>query len=1052
MTPINLLSSIVKATSPKSTISSDDDDYDDTGWVHGGKYVPPTTPQTLTVVATHEPSQVTTLTTTTPSTTTNNQPVVKEESSSLQTFLLNSGVTPYTSLIINTTLSTIWYYITLFISCLTNTVTTAVPVPDTIQHSKYIQTLISLYNVISYIILQYMLPIGIWIIQTTISLVLSIIGTLLVGLMVLVVKAKAEWNTTNSTDKSGSIRNGSKRSHNNGSCNNTNTMSIVKNVQSSAIKSLKENVVNSPFLKLQQRGVGSEDKGRRRLLPFMGFQLPSPQETEQQRGTEQQGVSVNDRRRSNGILASSLAGTSSSSSAVSSTNSKPTSAIRTNSLLKKRQQHVTPYNNSNLTTTTTTNQTKTTTPLSTQTPRRVLFSENADTGEVTTQQFMFDKHLPPSARKDKLQLQHGNDSSGGSASNSSTHYKEEVKDDKLAYLHQIENQFYSKQMKSNPNTKPKLILPNGWIILWSKTQKQWWFYHQTLGKCWDLGSLVERCLNDVVEEGHLKSTTPPVSGKRGNASASLGSGGGTVSTNKSINEKDSNPLAVSSSNEESQGLKSQDEAKTTSFNTEKKEIAATVQQQQQQNEEEMQKQIYIEKYGLLPSITPLSKRYGRMKRQQKQQEQKGDEQQNLPSTEEDNTASANNDNTIKSAVDPTNIRKKNTSVAKRKRRGDLLGAASRIRRSRLNNNTTATTASFHTTTLRNPKRRREEEEEKADDWVWKAMNRTDEKENRDNDDGDNEGAYSVKKRGKFTNSSSSTTTESSNVDTPPHKHSSKTTTLPPISLTPPKTPGPSKATFGSATPAPKKLGHDTTDTNTLDDGEKPSIPFSFGKDDDSAAKKETTQQPAATATPGTPGFSFGSSAPASSTTDKKDTPKPSFSFGSTPVPQTEKKDEAPKPAFAFGSNTPATTDTKKDDAPKPGLTFGSTPAQNTAVASDSSSATPAAAQKPFSFGSAPAQATITETKNDAPKVGFSFGSTPAAVAAPTDNSAKTPSSTFAFGSTNTAGASFGSTAAKTAPTFAFGANNDNPSASLSGGGASSRRRAAAKTGKGRRKG
>ena len=144
MTPINLLSSIVKATSPKSTASSDDDD-DDTGWVHGGKYVPPTTPQTLTVVTnqqSHEPSQVTT--STTPSTTTiNNQPVVKEESSSLRTFLLNSGVTPYTSHLINTALSIIWYYITLFIGCLINMVTSAVRrnglLPDNIQHSKYIQ-------------------------------------------------------------------------------------------------------------------------------------------------------------------------------------------------------------------------------------------------------------------------------------------------------------------------------------------------------------------------------------------------------------------------------------------------------------------------------------------------------------------------------------------------------------------------------------------------------------------------------------------------------------------------------------------------------------------------------------------------------------------------------------------------------------------------------------------------------------------------------------------------------------------------------------------------
>ena len=63
--------------------------------------------------------------------------------------------------------------------------------------------------------------------------------------------------------------------------------------------------------------------------------------------------------------------------------------------------------------------------------------------------------------------------------------------------------------------------------------------------------------------------------------------------------------------------------------------------------EEMKKQEYIQRYGLLPLITPLSKQYGRMKCQQQQ------------------------------ALGSSNANKPGS-----KRRGDLLGVASRLGRDR----------------------------------------------------------------------------------------------------------------------------------------------------------------------------------------------------------------------------------------------------------------------------------------------------------------------------------------------------------------------------------
>ena len=83
-------------------------------------------------------------------------------------------------------------------------------------------------------------------------------------------------------------------------------------------------------------------------------------------------------------------------------------------------------------------------------------------------------------------------------------------------------------------------------------------------------------------------------------------------------------------------------------------------------QDEQIKQQYIEKYGLLPTITPLSKRYGRMKRQHNESIAITD-----PSFRNTTTLAAG-------------IHKGSNNNAKRKRR-DLLGAASRMERRRLNN-------------------------------------------------------------------------------------------------------------------------------------------------------------------------------------------------------------------------------------------------------------------------------------------------------------------------------------------------------------------------------
>ena len=449
-------------------------------------------------------------------------------------------------------------------------------------------------------------------------------------------------------------------------------------------------------------------------------------------------------------------------------------------------------------------------------------------------------------------------------------------------------------------------------------------------------------------------------------------------------------------------------------NTEKKKHIA--------KQDDQNKQRHIPNYGHFPSITPLSKRCGRMKRQQGT-----------------TLAISNTSNNV--AVSTAGNGNNN---AKRKRR-ELFGAASRMGRRRLNNNRVNGSSLPVVLLGKNRKRQREEEQNRTDEWVWRAMNSDGEKENLDVQDG------GATKRTKHVNEAP---TVPQGLSTPPKKAF-------PAASTPPKTPGPSAFSFGSSTPAPKSKISATP--------AKTPLPSSSSNDPSSSA-----------------GFSFGNAASASGGTDTSDTvatPKDgsysSFSFGSTPA----KNKNASTISFGVSSGAPEGQDEKKDNAKadtdtNQTFSFGGT---NTSVPA-SAQATPAKAS--FSFGSAgqmnntPAKSasTANETKQTpsfsfggtgetTPSSTFAFGSASQTPAAPTPAASETKQTpSFAFGSTGTsstaAGAtttfSFGSatqttTAAGAAPAFSFGGQPPGAGASQSnsisiGGsssGASARRRAAA---------
>ncbi|KAK1749267.1 hypothetical protein QTG54_001206 [Skeletonema marinoi] len=503
---------------------------------------------------------------------------------------------------------------------------------------------------------------------------------------------------------------------------------------------------------------------------------------------------------------------------------------------------------------------------------------------------------------------------------------------------------------------------------------------------------------------------------------------------------------------------------------------STAVKKQQAQQDEQNKQQYIEKYGLLPSITPLSKRYGRMKRQQGQ-----------------SFAIAQPSSRNGTASVTSTVNNNGNNNAKRKRR-DLLSAASRMGRRRLNNHRTGG-SSLPVVLLgknRTPmKRRREDELNRADEWVWRAMNSDGEKENLDSQGG------GATKRTKFGNDVAAMPP---GLSTPP-KSTKKSF---PSVTTPPKTPGPSTFSLESSTPAPKSNNtagatpaKSPLPSFAFNDTSSSSAGFSFGNNASSSGGDVTgTPSVAATATKpdekdgSGPSFSFGS------TPGKNDTAAPSFSFGDTASKSDDANNAAP---FSFGATSSSSSTVKPDE--KKVSTTGATNtldkgSEKSEAFSFGATATPVPATQDttaiasFSFGSAvqpntPAMSASTsnETKQTpsfsfggasaaTPSSGFGFGSTaqtPAAAptpaaAAPSEtkqtpsfsfgNSGSTmPASTFSFGSTAQTPAVVPPAVGAAPPMFAFGGQTpgiSNPSSFSVGGstsGASARRRAAS----GRRK-
>jgi len=410
---------------------------------------------------------------------------------------------------------------------------------------------------------------------------------------------------------------------------------------------------------------------------------------------------------------------------------------------------------------------------------------------------------------------------------------------------------------------------------------------------------------------------------------------------------------------------------------------STAVKKQQAQQDEQNKQQYIEKYGLLPSITPLSKRYGRMKRQQGQ-----------------SFAIAQPSSRNGTASVTSTVNNNGNNNAKRKRR-DLLSAASRMGRRRLNNHRTGG-SSLPVVLLgknRTPmKRRREDELNRADEWVWRAMNSDGEKENLDSQGG------GATKRTKFGNDVAAMPP---GLSTPP-KSAKKSF---PSVTTPPKTPGPSTFSLESSTPAPKSNNTaGATPAKTplpsfaFNDTSSSSAGFSFGNNASSSGGDVTgTPSVAATATKpdekdgSGPSFSFGS------TPGKNDTAAPSFSFGDTASKSDDANNAAP---FSFGATSSSSSTVKPDE--KKDSTTGATSTLD--KGSDKSEA--------FSFG---ATATpVPATQDTTATASFSFGSavqpnTPAMSASTSNETKQTPS--FSFG---------GASAATPSSGFAFGSTTQTP--------------------------
>lgn len=506
----------------------------------------------------------------------------------------------------------------------------------------------------------------------------------------------------------------------------------------------------------------------------------------------------------------------------------------------------------------------------------------------------------------------------------------------------------------------------------------------------------------------------------------------TVVENKILRPSSFGPRASSTDNRSQNKNTSQVAAAATTNQP------STAVKKQQAEQEEQSKQQYIEKYGLLPTITPLSKRYGRMKRQQQQSLAIA-----LSTIPANKTTGTNNVN------------------AKRKRR-EIVGAASRMGRRRLNNFRANGSALPVVMLGKNTptKRRREDEQNRADEWVWRAMNSDGEKENLNS-----QGEGTATKRAKVTNDGGGPQEVlPSGLSTPPKSINKSFSSV----TTPPKTPGPSTFSLGSSTPAPKG----NKDSSIGATPAKPSMPsftfndtssssgggFSFGTSSGDAATdaKSNNKDDNVKTQDNVPTFSFGGTG-ASKPTEQNETIAPSFSFGvggdaansdDAKASASAKLDDQKEAAtsFTFGAAGTTTSKDGKDIEQRQSFAFGasSTPAPTTAQDSStkapfsfgSKTNTPAASDTPSEIKQAPSFAfgsTSTPAQDSTTKPSFSFGSTgqakPSTSQAPAAAATPAPAATgFAFGAANQTPAAAATNEASSSG-FSFGAANQTPAAS-----------------------
>ena len=737
--------------------------------------------------------------------------------------------------------------------------------------------------------LVFAMPYVAWVLQTCIALALMVGGTLFYGLVVLV-RGDGE---AASRDGADALRN-------------------------SAVKSLRRNMSHSPFFR----------RTLQKDVPFTAFKSFKSQPDERGHGA----VPPAERATPPAAVQAGSVAVSNGQSRQQRTTPAAASAVRPISSILKQ----TPHNNNGRSNPPSRRSTPSTGDSSGKTPsRRVLFTET-ECGQVSTTQFCYDKHLPPSARKVQ-------------------------RDDAVAAMG-----LAAGRAGSTPFARPQ------------PTQQR--RDEESPGNLPRPSVDARSALSPQVAQPPAQppAERPGVEASPGGAAESL------VPTARPQVRRQKPPAA-------SEGDRTEEE----------------------------RKRQYVERYGLLPSITPLSRKYARSLRQQ-------------PNARPIGGAA---DRSFRAAA-AANASDGN----KRKRRGDLLGAASRLGRSRRARLTAAGGAAFRN----GPTRKRSHGDvtmSRTDQAVWRAMNGVD-KEN-------NGPEESARKRGKFADAAGAAKAPGPQ---PEVLGTPKRTPVSSSSTTPPKTPGPFSLNASATVATPGKTPAKGRPTSTLFGGqdgateEAPSISaptpaktgrrneesaaapsaglFSFGGDDSSAPSSST--QPASGSS-----FKFGggdSSAPSTQSANGS-----SFKFGggadgpaTTAAPSSDQPDAPGQPAFSFGGGSGAQT--AGDDKPpkSSGFSFQAPAAFNSAPAAGgiaqaptdkAAAAAPSGRQPAFAFGAAPTPADAASVQAPTGS-SFQFGQQAAI-----ENKPQNSASGFSFqapGQSNPVVAKKTSTA-QPSPGFSFGA-------------------------------